>query len=107
VSSLVALGHDVDNVRIEGIEGSADDTVWQAAQEEGRFFVTQDLDFSDVRRFVPGSHHGLLLVRLRSAGRLALAAKVLAAFQTEDVAGWARCFVVLSDHKLRVHAPAE
>jgi hypothetical protein len=37
------------------------------AQRAGRFLVTQDLDFSDVRRFEPGSHHGLLLVRLPDA----------------------------------------
>ena len=107
VASLEALGHDVDNVRLEGLRGLADDAVWQAAQADGRFFVTQDLDFSDVRRFLPGTHHGLLLVRVRSAGRLALAAKILSAFQTGNVTGWARCFVILSDHKLRVHAPAD
>jgi predicted nuclease of predicted toxin-antitoxin system len=43
----------------------ADCEVWEAAQRDERFLITQDLDFSDVRRFVPGSHRGILLVRLR------------------------------------------
>jgi hypothetical protein len=33
-------------------------------QAHGRVFITQDLDFSDARKYVPGTHHGLLLVRL-------------------------------------------
>jgi hypothetical protein len=34
-------------------------------QASQRFLVTRDLDFSDVRTFAPGTHRGLLLVRLR------------------------------------------
>ena len=35
----------------------------KAAQSDGRFLITQDLDFSDAREYVPGTHHGLLRVR--------------------------------------------
>ena len=38
--------------------------VWVAAQAEGRFLVTHDLDFSDTRKFEPGKHAGVLIVRL-------------------------------------------
>jgi predicted nuclease of predicted toxin-antitoxin system len=61
--ALRARGHDVDTVADEGLKGRDDATIWQAAQAEGRFLITQDLDFSDVRRFSPGTHAGLLLVR--------------------------------------------
>lgn len=105
VTALAALGHDVDNVRMEGLAGRDDPTVWQAAQESGRFLLTQDLDFSDRRRFGPGTHHGLLLVRRPEAGRLALTARIVELFRGEEVATWARCFVVLSEHKLRISRP--
>ena len=72
--TLASLGHDVDNVRLEGLAGRADPDVWQEAQKAERFLITQDLDFSDIRKFSPGTHHGLMLVRLRAPGRLALAA---------------------------------
>lgn len=49
LASLAALGHDVDNVRLEGIAGCADPAVWQAAQTGSRFLITQDLDFSDTK----------------------------------------------------------
>ena len=61
---LAALGFDVDTVLDEGLRGQSDDTVWAAAQREQRFLVTQDLDFSDLRRFAPGTHEGVLIVRL-------------------------------------------
>lgn len=62
---LAERGHETDTVPQEKLAGQDDARVWQAAQTARRFFITQDLDFSDARRFVPGAHHGLLLVRLR------------------------------------------
>jgi hypothetical protein len=105
LASLVSLGHDVDNVRMEGLSGRADADVWQAAQRSERYLITQDLDFSDMKKFAPGTHQGLLLVRLRLPGRIALARRVLNVFQSEDVASWARCFVLLTDWKIRIHRP--
>jgi hypothetical protein len=105
LASLAALGHDVDNVRLEGITGRTDAAVWQAAQASSSLFITQDLDFSDIRRFAPGTHYGLLLVRLRLPGRVALAKRLSSIFETEAVETWARCFVLLTDRKLRVHRP--
>ena len=105
IRELRNLGHDVDNVRIEGLVGRDDENIWRAVQEGGRFFITQDLDFSDVRRFAPGSHCGLMLVRLRLPGRLSLATRVAEAFRSSEAESWASCFVVLTDHKLRVRRP--
>jgi predicted nuclease of predicted toxin-antitoxin system len=63
-TNLEALVHDVQTVHQEGLTGRADPDVWTAAQEDARFLVTQDLDFSDTRKFTPGLHQGILLVRL-------------------------------------------
>jgi predicted nuclease of predicted toxin-antitoxin system len=100
---LVALGHEADTVQQEGLKGHSDPNVWRAAQREGRFFMTQDLDFSDVRHFRPGTHAGLMLVRLAKPGRLALRRRVLQAFEHADADAWSGCFVVLTDVKLRIH----
>jgi predicted nuclease of predicted toxin-antitoxin system len=105
VAELVALGHDVDTAIDEGLAGHDDSSVWAAAQTAERVLVTQDLDFSDVRAFVPGTHHGLVLVRLRQRSRTRMHARVLAAFKSEDVESWARCLVVIGDSKVRVRRP--
>ncbi|MBN9688853.1 MAG: DUF5615 family PIN-like protein [Verrucomicrobia bacterium] len=68
VSALSVLGHDVDTVRFEGLAGLSDPKIWRACQCDERFLITQDLDFSDVRQFKPGTHHGLMLVRRISRG---------------------------------------
>jgi predicted nuclease of predicted toxin-antitoxin system len=83
--------------------GKPDEEIWRAVLSENRFLITQDLDFSDTRRFVPGTHAGLLLVRLREPGAQALL-KIIGAVAA-DIAGWAGCFVVLTDNKIRVKHP--
>lgn len=105
VAVLSALGHDVDTVRFEQLTGRDDGDVWGAAQAAGRFFVTQDLDFSDQRRYTPGSHAGLLLVRLARPGRDALFERVSMLFTTEQVIEWHACLVVATDRKVRVKRP--
>lgn len=100
---LARLGHDVDTVITEGLASRPDDIIWRAAQAERRFLITQDLDFSDIRSFRPGTHSGLLLVRLREPGANALL-KAVGAIATE-IEQWQGCFVVLTDHKVRVKRP--
>ena len=102
---LRSYGHDVDTVCDEHLVGRPDRVIWQAAQDGARLLITQDLDFSDVRTFAPGTHHGLLLVRLAKPGRRALFERVFRLFEAEDVESWRGCFVVASDRKLRVRRP--
>ena len=104
-STLKILGHDIHTVKEEGIIGHSDDDIWEAAQHEERCQITQDLDFSDVRRFIPGEHSGIILVRLHSPSRRRLLERVLEFFKSEDVDSWSRCFVVATDRKVRVRRP--
>lgn len=43
--------------------GWKDPRLWRAVQEEGRFPITADKGFGDIRAFPPGSHAGVLLLR--------------------------------------------
>ena len=105
VTELANLGHDVDTVASEGLQGRPDSDVWSAAKRDDRFLITQDLDFSDVSQFKPGTHAGLLLVRMREPGANALLSRIRAVAQQEGLDSFARCFVVLSDRKLRIRRP--
>ncbi len=105
VPELRSLGHEVDTVRTEHLSGRDDEEVWQATQSSGRFLITQDLDFSDVRRFAPGTHAGLQLVRLIQPGRDALTFRIATLFATEDIDQWQGCVVVATDHKVRIRRP--
>ena len=74
--SLARLVHDVDTIVDEHLAGVPDLEVWDASKRAGRFLVTQDLDFSDVRVFPPGSHPGLLVLRLHKPSRRTLMRRV-------------------------------
>jgi predicted nuclease of predicted toxin-antitoxin system len=63
---LTNLGHEVHTIAEENLSGRSDREAWEAAQQDGRFLITQDLDFSDLRQFAPGTHCGILLARLHS-----------------------------------------
>jgi predicted nuclease of predicted toxin-antitoxin system len=101
-SRLRMLGHDVHTTQDEGLSGSSDLDLWSATQREGRTLITQDLDFSDRRRFAPGTHHGIVLIRLRSPSRLRLVERIEEIFQYEVVGIWEGCFVVVTDQKVPV-----
>ncbi len=99
---LREMGHEVDTVLDEGLGGLQDAAVWAAAQWEGRFLITQDLDFPDLRRFAPGSHHGVLLVRLEDRFQPELPEFLAAWFSVEPFETWVGALVVASPRKIRV-----
>jgi predicted nuclease of predicted toxin-antitoxin system len=105
VGILSELGHEIDNIPQEGLKGCNDEQVWEATQRSGRFLITQDLNFSNINLFKPGTHYGLLLIRLRNPGRNALLKRIQTIFQSEEVERWQGCFVVVTEHKIRVRSP--
>lgn len=68
------VSHTSDKVDIhtavsENLGGKNDAELWQACVKEQRLLITQDLDFSDLRQFLPGTHPGIVLVRLKNPSR--------------------------------------
>jgi predicted nuclease of predicted toxin-antitoxin system len=105
VSGLAALGHDTDRVVGEGLAGATEEDLWPQVQQAARFLITKDLGFSDERRYPPGSHQGILVLRLSDDRSSAAAERLTAVFQAEAVEDWAECLVVVTDHKVRVRRP--
>jgi len=103
---LDALGHDVDTAQQENLAGGTDEELWRAVLREQRFLITQDMDFSDARRFAPGTDPGMLLIRLYSPSRTSLTERIEEVFRSENVEAWSECFVVVSESKIRVRRPA-
>jgi predicted nuclease of predicted toxin-antitoxin system len=58
-------GHDADTVQDEGLTGSPDSRIAQAAKDEQRILISLDLGFSDIRAHPPGSHPGIIVIRPR------------------------------------------
>jgi predicted nuclease of predicted toxin-antitoxin system len=102
---LSGLGHEVDTVPQEALTGRPDSVVWACTQEAERILITQDLDFSDIRRYAPGTHNGILLVRLVNPSRRELVDRVGSLFLNEPIEEWQGSVVVITDRKLRVLRP--
>jgi predicted nuclease of predicted toxin-antitoxin system len=100
--ALAGLGHDVHTVIDEGLRGASDADLWQQIQKEKRFLITQDLEFSDARKYPAGSHAGILLVRMKPGSRKGLADRLLQIFQQENVEAWSSCCVVVTEERIRV-----
>ena len=64
-------GHDVLTVGEQDLTGIADPALWAIVQDEGRCLVTADKGFANARVHPPGTHHGVVLLRLRRESRRA------------------------------------
>jgi predicted nuclease of predicted toxin-antitoxin system len=102
VALLKRHGYDADRVFDQGLSGVVDAELWLHVNREGRFLITLDLGFSDVRRYAPGTHPGILLLRPRRKGRNAVSQvlrRVLAERRLETLAG---CLAVADAARTRV-----
>jgi predicted nuclease of predicted toxin-antitoxin system len=70
VAILKAVSDDVMTVREQGLEGSADDRIYQACLDEGRILVTLDRDFGHVPRFPPGRTAGIVVLQFAGPATL-------------------------------------
>jgi predicted nuclease of predicted toxin-antitoxin system len=104
-AALQKLGHDVDTAIQEGLAGHPDPEVWEAAQREQRLLITQDLWFSDARSHPPGTHSGIVLVRLVRPGRNLMLARLVELFAQADLGPWTGCNIVVTDDKVRIRRP--
>jgi predicted nuclease of predicted toxin-antitoxin system len=102
---LREFGHEAETSPDEGLTGQTDEAIWAAAIASSRFLMTQDLDFSDIRRFAPGTHPGILLIRLDHPSRTAIIGRMQQILSTENIEGWKDCLVVATRHKIRVRRP--
>lgn len=95
-------GCDALTVADQGWRGMADDELWGRVQTEHRWLVTADKEFADLRRYPPGTHAGLILLRSFEESRadyVRLAAVVLARVKLDEVGG---AVVVVTRRSVRV-----
>ncbi len=91
IAGLVAAqDHDAATVVGQGWQGASDDELWSRVQHEGRWLMTADKGFADLRRHPAGSHAGVILLRAQEESRRAyldLAAIALDRLKLDELAG--------------------
>lgn len=108
VPLLNALGHDAHTVYQEGLSGRDDRTVCTPRRMKSDSWSRRTSTSPTPAATHPGTHHGLLLIRLRDPGREALTHRIRGLFENERVEARTGCIVVATDRKLRIRrSPAD
>jgi len=102
---LSAAGHNAERVTDEHLSGAPDEVVWRRACGEGRFFITLDLDFSDIRRYPPGTHPGILLLRPHNTGRAAVLNVLSRVMREQGLETLRGCLAVADEQRTRIRRP--
>lgn len=102
---LARAGHDVDTVGEEGLSGASDPEVVAAATAAGRVLISLDVGLADIRAYSPGSHAGIVVLRLtdQSAAAVSKALSDLAVAAAAD--SLAGATAVLQRGLLRIRHP--
>lgn len=98
-------GFDAWTVLEQKLQGTADASLWDIVQREGRWLLTADKGFADIRSHAPGTHTGLVLFRLpreSRAGYARLAELALRGFDFEQNPG---AIVIVQPDSIRVYRP--
>ncbi len=107
VAAIVAAhGHDVDTAVDESLAGADDPTVSAVATEADRLVLTLDRGFGDVRRYPPGTHAGILVLRIEDQSVSAVATAVEGLLDVVDLDGLTGCVAVYFDGNLRIRRPS-
>lgn len=61
---LQQLGHDVIDTRDLELERATDQEIMDVARSQNRIVITYNSDFADIRDFPPGSHPGVIRLRI-------------------------------------------
>jgi len=98
-------GHDVDTVEDEGLAGAPDPSVARAATNADRLIVTLDRGFGDIQSYPPGSHSGIVVLRVDDHSASAIVAALTALVSSTDLDSLKKCVAVYRDGELRVRRP--
>lgn len=103
---LADAGHDVATTLGDGLVGARDDDVASAAGAEGRILVTLDRGLGDLRAHPPGTHPGIIVLRLHDQGAANVALTMRRLVDEVDLASLAGCIAILEEERLRVRRPS-
>jgi predicted nuclease of predicted toxin-antitoxin system len=99
---FAAAGYQADTVRSQGWRGLLDEELWGRVQAEGRWLITADKEFGDVRKYGPGKYPSVILIRADNESRrqyLELAETVVRSLRLEEIPG---CLVVVTPRGIRL-----
>lgn len=105
VTRFRSFGHDVETAVDEGLAGVDDAELVAVASRERRLVVTMDRGLGDIRLYPPGTHAGILVIRVNNQSPRAIGAAVDLIGETVDLGVLTSCIGVFRNGDLRVRRP--
>jgi predicted nuclease of predicted toxin-antitoxin system len=103
---LREAGYECSTVSEQGMGGFKDPNLWERVQQHRQFLVTADKGFGDIRKYPPGSHGGILLLRPSEDGVHPLIELVNQVLKTvSDLRTLSGLLAVASPQGLRIRRP--
>ena len=104
-TALRGDGHDVHTVVDEQLAGESDPVVVAAATDEGRILLTLDRGVGDLRRYPPGSHAGILILRPVAQDPESILGLIQRLVRTHPLDELRGCVVIVEPRKVRIRRP--
>ena len=99
-----SLGHDVETVRSQNLQGCSDQHLFEVCCTENRCLVTLDLDFADVIRFPPSQSSGIVVIRVPHNPSLALLEQMARQFlRTAAQFTLEKSLLIVEVGRIRIH----
>jgi predicted nuclease of predicted toxin-antitoxin system len=98
-------GHDATTVLEQGWSGCRDEVLLRRAAAEGRWLVTADRGFADIRQYPAGSHRGIVVLQAAIESRARYIALAEAATRTVDLDRLSGCLVLVTPAGIRIRRP--
>jgi predicted nuclease of predicted toxin-antitoxin system len=102
---LADAGHDVDTVIHEDLTGAPDRAVVAAATAAGRVLISLDRGLGDIRSYPPGSHTGIVILRLADQSAATVIKAISDLASAADPASLSGSVAVLQRGLLRIRHP--
>ncbi len=88
---LIALGLEAEHAAEVGLRGAIDKEIASYAKKQKAILVTKDLEFGSLIAYPPGTHYGLIILRLSSrAGTVEISRALkefLISIKTQNLSG--------------------
>jgi predicted nuclease of predicted toxin-antitoxin system len=99
------VGHDVRTVRQQSWGGFPDDELLARLRAEGRWLLTADRGFADIRRHAPGTYPGIVVFQATVESRRRYLALAEAAARTLELERLSGCLVIVTTGQVRIRRP--
>ena len=96
---------DTTTVVGEMLSGILEPDLWKIIQKEERFLITGDKAFANIRRYQPGTHFGVLLLRPEENGIPQLKLLISEVLKSGMLEKLSRCIAVATPGCLRIRRP--